>query len=201
MRIGIDCRAYGSSHGYMGKYIESFVSHLEQNEDSNEFVLFFNEREFGEFTTKSPRLRAVKTSVKIGSIREQIFFPYELYREKLDIMLFSHPISPVLYRGKSVLILSDLAAHFYPDKHKKGSIARHWNNFLLQSSIRKAHAVIAFSETIKRDIIEIFDTHEDRIRVIPPVCLSISGAGPRGGSEIQQFLFQESIDEKYMLFV
>lgn len=43
MRIGIDCRMYGPSHGYMGKYMESFVSYLLENEDTNEYVLFFND--------------------------------------------------------------------------------------------------------------------------------------------------------------
>lgn len=201
MRIGIDCRTYGSSHGYMGKYIESFVSYLEQNGGTNEFVLFFNDREFGEFTAKSSRLRTVKTSGKIGSISEQLLFPYELYREKLDIMLFSQPHSPVLYFGKTVIILSDLVAYFYPEKHMKGSLTRHWNNFLLRNSIRKSHDLIVFSETLKRDIIEIFDTHEEQIHVIPPMCLNIPDMEPSGGNEWQQFLLQENLNEKYLLFV
>lgn len=45
MRIGIDCRTYGSSHGYRGKYIESFVSFLDENEDTNEYILFFSTNE------------------------------------------------------------------------------------------------------------------------------------------------------------
>ena len=75
MRIGIDCRTYGSSHGYMGKYIEKFIAYLEQNEDENEYVLFFSESDFCEFHPKSPRFRIVKTSKKIGSLFEQVFFP------------------------------------------------------------------------------------------------------------------------------
>lgn len=75
MRIGIDCRAYGETHGYIGIYIENLVSYLDKNEDANEYILFFSEREFGDFLPKSSRIRTVKTSVKIDSIVEQIFLP------------------------------------------------------------------------------------------------------------------------------
>lgn len=119
MRIGIDCRSYGPSHGYMGIYMESFISYLMENEDANEYILFFNDREFGDFTQKSSRFRAVKTVSETGSWSEQTYLPYELYREKLDIMLFSQPSIPLLYLGKSVIILSDLVPYFYPEKRLK----------------------------------------------------------------------------------
>lgn len=117
MRIGIDCRAYGSSHGYIGKYIENLISYLEQSEDTNEYVLFLNDHEAGEFTSKSPRFYIVKTSVKMGGIAEQILFPYELSREKLDVMFFPHPSIPLFYLGKSIILLSDLVPYFYPEKN------------------------------------------------------------------------------------
>lgn len=119
MRIGIDCRTYGPAHGYMGKYMESFVSYLLLSEDTNEYVLFFNDREFGDFIPEFPRFRAMKTASETGSWSEQMFLPYELYKEKLDIMLFSQPSIPLLYLGKSVIILSDLVPYFYPEKRLK----------------------------------------------------------------------------------
>lgn len=119
MRIGIDCRTYGSSHGHIGKYIESFVSYLMENEDGNEYVLFFNDRETGEIISESPRFRAIKTSVKMGSISEQLVFPYELFKEKLDMMLFSQSNTPLFYFGKTIIILSDLISYFYPEKRMK----------------------------------------------------------------------------------
>lgn len=119
MRIGIDCRTYGLSGGDMGKYMKSFISYLLENEDTNEYVLFFNDREAGEFVQKSPRINVIKTSAKIGSIMEQILFPYEIHTEKLDAMLFSCPRIPLFYFGKSIVILSDLVPYFYPEKRMK----------------------------------------------------------------------------------
>jgi len=185
----------------MGKYIQNLVSYLEQNEDTNEYVLFFGEREFSEFVPKSSRFHAVRIAEKIGSIGEQLLFPFALYAQKLDSMLFSCPYSPVLYLGQTIIILSDMVAYFYPEKHLKGSIMRHWHTFLLRNSIRKAHSIIALSETLKRDIIEIFDTHEERIQVIPPMGPDAPGSDMSGENGLRQFLLQEGIDAKYMLFV
>ncbi|NDK19435.1 glycosyltransferase family 4 protein [Candidatus Gracilibacteria bacterium] len=198
MRIGIDCRAYGPSGGYIGKYMESFVSYLMENEDTNEYVLFFSDRGAGEFTSESPRFRTIKTSVKPGSSSEQIFFPYELSKEKLDLMLFPSPNIPLFYFGKSVIILSDLVSYFYPGKHLKKSWLRHWYHFILRKSIQKAGSIIVFSEILKRDIIEIFDTHEEKIHLIPPMNFPIKGGEE---NEAKQFLMKENISDKYILSV
>lgn len=200
MRIGIDCRMYGPSHGYMGKYMECFLSYLEQNEDTNEYVLFFNDRELGDFTSESSRFRTIKTSAKIGGIAEQILFPYELFRERMDVVFFPSPNIPLLYRKKAIITLSDLVPYFYPEKRLKGAWMRYWHRFILRNSIQRSHSIIVFSEMLGRDIIEIFDTHEDKIQVISPMCPNIPET-KSGESEIKQFLLQEGINEKYMLSV
>lgn len=75
---------------------------------------------------------------------------------------------------------------------------RHWHNLVLRDSVRRAHSVIAFSEVLKRDIIEIFDTPEEKIRVIPPMSQKI-GLSEKG--EARQFLLKEGINERYILSV
>lgn len=199
MRIGIDCRSYGPVNGYMGKYLAEFISYLNQNQDTNEYVLFFHDRELSEFTTNSPRFRTVKTSSKIGSLSEQLIFPYELSKEKLDVMLFSAPNTPVLYYGKTIVIVPDLVSYFYPMKHLKGSWRRNSSNFILRRSLQKASAIIAFSEILRRDIIEIFDIHEDKISIIPPMFLDTLSEKVQTREEIQQALALENIHGKYML--
>lgn len=198
MRIGIDCRAHGAARGYMDIYMEHFVSYLEQNKDTNEYILFFNERELSDFSTESDRLRAVKTAAKMGNFSGQVLFAYELQREKLDLMLFSSPNIPFLYFGKSIIILSDLISYFYPEKHRKGSWMRLLSNLILRRSIHKAASIIAFSETLKRDIIEIFDTPEDKISVIPPMSFPVP---PVKEAEMQKFYSQEYLSEKYLLSI
>lgn len=198
MRIGIDCRTYGQDSGYAGRYLRAFVAHIDGNDDGNEYVLFFGERDFGEFSPRSGRIRTLKTAAKPHSLQEQISFPFELYRAKLDLMLFPEPNIPVLYNGRSVSIVFDLVSYFYPEKHLKGSIMRLLRNTLLRRSIRNSAHIIVSGDVLKRDIIEIFDTPEEKIQVIPPMCLS---GKKEASSDAKQFLAQENIAEKYSLSV
>lgn len=167
--------------------------------DEHEYVLFFHDQLLADFDFTSPRLRAVKTSARVGSIAEQIVFPYELYREKLDIMFSIAPYSPLLYRRKTIALLPDLASYFYPTKLFKGTWMRNWSNLVLRQSLRKAHRVIALSETLKRDIIEIFDIHEDAIQVIPPMFAGDQDVTESTPDEVQKLLLQENIQGKYMI--
>lgn len=201
MRIGIDCRTYGPSHGYMGGYMEDFVSFLEQNGNANEYVLFLDEQNEECPAQISSRFRVVKTSAKIGGLAEQFLFPYELQREKLDIMFFSSPIVPVLYFGKTVILLPDLASYFYSGKRLRGSFLRYWKNFILRESIRKSDFIIASSEILKRDIIEIFDTPEEKIRIVPPMYRETMKTTSEEESEAGRFFMKEGINEKYILCV
>ena len=198
MRIGIDCRTYWSHWGYIGKYIESFVSYLQQNEDSHEYVLFFNDRELSGFTRVSKNIRTIKTSAKRGNLSEQIIFPYELKKEKLDIMLFSEPRIPFFYFKKSIIILPDLLQYFYPEKHLKWTWMRNWHNYILRQSIRKSDTIIALSEVLKHDIIEIFDTPEEKIHIISPMYYDILLISE---NESKQFLQKENLNKEYILSV
>lgn len=198
MRIGIDCRIYGAANGYMGSSMEQFVSYLVQTEDEHEYVLFFHDRDVSDRVLKSPRFRIVKTAAKIGSLAEQTVLPYELYREKLDTVLGFAPYIPLLYRKKTVAILPDLVSYFYPSKHMKGTWRRNWSNLVLRTCLRKASGTIVLSETLKRDVIEIFDIPEEKIRVIPPMILEHKDVKQNLG-EMQQFLVTENISERYLL--
>lgn len=169
MRIGIDCRNYGPAYGYMGKYLASFVDHLDTNEDEHEYVLFMREREFDEFSPKSPHIQRVKTAIKSGGIMEHALFPLELQKKHLNLVLFPTSHIPLFYFGKSVIMLPDLVSYFYPEKHLSGSFMRFIQTFLLRMSIQKASTIIVLGEVLKRDIIEIFDTKEEKIHVLPPM--------------------------------
>ena len=174
MRIGIDCRTYGPSYGYTGRYIEHLISYLDTHEDEHEYVLFFSDRNFGEFVSESDRLQTLKTATKKENLFDQIIFSYELYKQKFDLVLFPDSKIPFFYRGKSMIIATDFVSYFYPEKHLKGTIMRYWSNLILRYSIESASQIVALSEILKRDIIEIFDVHEDKIRVIPPMFLGAS---------------------------
>lgn len=112
-------------------------------------------------------------------------------------MFFTSPYIPAFYFGKSISLISDLSSYFYPQKHRGGALERYWQTFLLRESMRKSSALIVLSEVLKRDIIEIFDTHEEKIHVIPPLYREVKPSK----NNLASFLTQEGIGEKYLLSV
>lgn len=69
---------------------------------------------------------------------------------------------------------------------------------MLRMSMRKASTIIAFSEVLKHDIIEIFDTSEEKIQVISPLHLQMQIGSEH---ELQQFFIKENFSKKYILSV
>lgn len=201
MRIGIDCRTYGEKDGYRGIYIQNLVSYIHENEDQNEYVLYFHEQEFATFVSHSSHIHTVQTSIKIESIAEQILMPYELWKEKLDCMLFSHPCSPIFYKWKAILLLIDLVPYFYPEKHLKWWFLKYWKNFILRYSIQKAHKTIALSQSLKHDLIELFNIQEEKISIIPPMLWDYENIYNISEMEIKQFFLKEGISKPYILSV
>lgn len=61
MRIGIDCRNYGPSYGYMGEYVQNLVSYLEKLEDGHKYVLFFDEKGLHEYEPSSSSMQCILT--------------------------------------------------------------------------------------------------------------------------------------------
>lgn len=90
MRIGIDARFYGSVGKGLGRYTERLVCELEKIDQENDYVIFLCKENFDEYQPKNGRFKKVLTESRWYSFSEQFFFPWALFREKLDIVHFPH---------------------------------------------------------------------------------------------------------------
>lgn len=125
------------------------------------------EPEYGKFQLPNERIKKVKVSSHWYSWKEQLVLPFELYREKVDLMHFPHFNSPIVYRGKNIVTIHDLTPKFFPG-HK---IGRYWHrrfgfNQVFFSTVRKADKVIAVSNHTKKDIIKFFGAPEEKVVVV-----------------------------------
>lgn len=81
-------------------------------------------------------------------------------------MHFTHFNAPLAYRGKSVVTIHDLTLSFYPGRKMKSSAHRLAYSTTIRSIARRSEKIFAVSEHTKKDLIEILDIDEDRIRTI-----------------------------------
>lgn len=181
MRVGIDCRTilnpgYGEQAG-VGHYTYYLIKHLLKIDKKNKYVLFFDN-----LISKEAAEKLIEDS-KNASIK---FFPFHLYKrylpfgysqiltavaiskEKLDLYHSPAYVVPLMYSGKTVVTVHDLAIFKHPEWFPKNRLGGQFfsTKILVPQSLKKANKIIAVSENTKKDIQEIFKISAGKIEVI-----------------------------------
>jgi glycosyltransferase involved in cell wall biosynthesis len=166
MKIGIDCRIYSSKFTGIGRYVYELVHRISKLDQTNQYVLFFNDAEFNEFTSPANNFKKVLVDAPIYSFKEQTSFLKILKKENLDLMHFTHFNAPIFYNKPSVVTIHDLTLSFFPGKKKRSLLHRIGYYLTLRAAVKKATKVITISENSKKDLVKITKTPEDKISVI-----------------------------------
>lgn len=166
MRIGIDCRMYSSRFTGIGRYVFELTQHLFQIDHENEYVLFFNEPEFSLFHPPNHRVKKVLVNAPHYSFSEQIRFLRILWREKLDLMHFTHFNAPIFYTRPSIVTIHDLTLSFFPGKKMTSLPRRFGYHLALEVAVRKAKKIIAVSRNTVKDLQQLFKISSEKISVM-----------------------------------
>jgi len=173
MKIGIDCRnilnvPQGEKAG-VGHYNYYLVKKLLQIDKKNQYVLFFDHRfpDPKEFRKKNTKIlhfpwSQYKKYLPIGY--SHYFVAKLIEKEKLDVFHAPANTLPLSYHGKTVVTVHDLAIYRHPEWFPAKQ------NFAVKisvpKSILKANALIAVSESTKKDIVAHFKIPKNKIKVI-----------------------------------
>ncbi|MEA2097547.1 MAG: glycosyltransferase family 1 protein [Patescibacteria group bacterium] len=164
--IGIDARMYGYAQTGIGNYIRHLLHHIFETDKKNKYVIFLMPEEYDKFNLPNERIKKIKVSAKWYGWKEQLLFPFQLYKENLDLMHFTHFNSPILYFKKSIVTIHDITPYFFPGHKMKSIIRKVGFKTVFFSSVKKATKVIAVSKNTKNDIVEHFKINKNKIRVI-----------------------------------
>jgi glycosyltransferase involved in cell wall biosynthesis len=169
MRIGIDCRMYGSKFTGIGRYTKELVEHLialnKELETPHELILFFNNPEYREFKAQ-PHTKKILAAAPHYSFKEQSTFLKKLLAEKIDLMHFTHFNIPLLYNRPFIVTIHDLTLSLFPGKKMTKWYHRLAYHLTINHAIKKAKHIIAVSNHTKRDIVNHFQTDPEKIAVI-----------------------------------
>ena len=165
-KIGIDARMYGYAQTGIGNYIRHLLEYIFKQDTENDYVIFLMPEEFDNFVLPNERIKKVKVSAKWYSWKEQLLFPFQSYKEKLDLMHFTHFNSPILYFRKTIVTIHDVTPFFFPGHKMKSLIRRIGFRAVFFSSVKKAKRVIAVSQNTKNDIVDNFKIQGNKIKVI-----------------------------------
>ncbi len=209
-RIGIDARFYGPLGKGLGRYIQEVVDNVVDLDQENEYVIFLNKDNYDEFETKDPRIKKVKVDLRWYTLVEQIFFPFIIAKQKLDLIHFPHFNVPVFTPVKFVVTIHDLILTKFPTV--RASTLSPWlyhiKNFFYKLVIRvavfRARKVIAVSEFTKKDVIEQFGINPEKVVVtLEGVADLAKGRDQRFVSKLddKETLLGYNIEGDFLLYV
>ncbi|MDF1498224.1 MAG: glycosyltransferase family 1 protein [Patescibacteria group bacterium] len=164
--IGIDARMFGYAQTGIGNYIRHLLEYIFEQDRINNYVIFLMPEEFDDFLIPNERIRKVKVTSRWYSWKEQLLFPYQIYKENLDLMHFTHFNSPILYFKKTIVTIHDITPYFFPGHKMKSLIRRLGFKTVFFFSVKKASKVIAVSNNTKNNIIKYFKIKENKVKVI-----------------------------------
>lgn len=157
----------GSKQTGIGNYIKNLIEGLIKIDREDEFVVFLSKDNFDQLDLSgAPNFKKVKVDYHWYTWKEQVFMPWVLRREKLDLMHFTHFNTLLLYQKPFIATIHDVTPLYFPG-HKMNSFVRRMGSKLafLNSSKMSRH-IIAVSNFTKNQIIKNFSVSEKKISTV-----------------------------------
>lgn len=162
MKIGIAARGLSEESGGVKQYIESTISGLLGVDNTNDYYIFHNNENNINTSLKATNV-LLKSNNKL--IWDYYLLPRAVKNYKLDLIILPKNILPFFIKCKSVIVVHDLA-YFIPELNAYPLIDTAYMKIMMKSSLKRADSIISVSSNTKKDIMDIADIDEDKIRVI-----------------------------------
>ncbi|MCL5962025.1 MAG: glycosyltransferase family 4 protein [Chloroflexi bacterium] len=162
MRAAIDARLIHYQKAGIGVYVSRLLQEFEDVADSSEFAVLLSRKDESSAATQN-HFRKVRLWTPCHHRFEQIGLPIELLRQGIDLLHSPDFIPPFVRRCKSVITIHDLAFLLYPQILTLGS--RRYYSQVFRAA-RSADAIIAVSNSTKRDIVERLGVPETKVFVV-----------------------------------
>lgn len=127
---------------------------------------------------------------------EQSVLPLELVRERADLLHALAFVSPLAWRGKSVVTVYDLSFLRFPEVYNRSN--RLYLGTFTPPSLRRAERVITISEDARRDVIELCGVAPERVTAI--LLAADARFAPAGAADVEAFRRRQGLPERFVLY-
>ena len=201
-RIGIDARKVRDFG--IGVYVSNLIQGLALIESraeagANEYVLFVRpeDRDFAE--DLPPNFRSVVERSPVYSMREIGMMTWRISRSRLDLYHATHYVLPAVVPCPTVVTIHDIIHLLYPG-FLPSRAASLYAQRMFRHSVGRADRIIAVSRNTQQDLLDYFDTQEEKIHVV------YNGVEDRfrrllSAEELGAHLKDVGVRQPYMLFV
>jgi glycosyltransferase involved in cell wall biosynthesis len=165
LRIGIDATALPEQPVGAGNYIIQLVTAFAKIDLDFKFLVFAQKgkRDLFNFpANENLRWEIVSDMSPMNRlIWEQTTFPRLVHRSDVDLLHSLHYTQPVRLGCPSVVTIHDMTFFLFPDLHTRAK--RLFFPFAIRSSVRRADALVAISESTRQDSIRLLAISPQKI--------------------------------------
>ena len=162
MRIGIDARELSGAPTGVGRYLHGLLREWVVSATQHDFVLFSHRP----LTVTVPHMDTRVIPGDGGTLWEQRTLSAACRRSRLDVLFSPAYSTPLWTSVPRVVAMHDVSFAARPDWYRWREGVR--RRLLAGRSIAVSRAVITISEFSKREIVRLFGTPADHVRVVPP---------------------------------
>jgi glycosyltransferase involved in cell wall biosynthesis len=173
MRVALNAQLLSTTASYrtagISRVVYELLAHLRSVSSPFDFLIFApdspgNRRLLGDsgLNARLTRLPTERPAVRIAW--EQLALPIELLRGRASLLHALAFVSPLAWRGPTVVTAYDLSFLRYPEAFNRAN--RLYLARFVPPSLRRADRVIAISEHTRRDVIELCEVPPERVTTI-----------------------------------
>ena len=163
MRIGIMLRAYDRPGG-IGIYSRNIVSHLLEQDKSNEYVLFHSNPAHIGLYADNPQVTETHVPTTHQLVWDQCRIPRAASRHGVDLIFNTKFSVPFRSKAKRVMVLHGASWYAHPELYPWWDIA--YVKAAMPHYCRQADFLISNSDLTTRDFIERLQVPPDKIRTL-----------------------------------
>jgi len=163
MRIAIDIRKINEFG--VGTYIWNLVRNLAGIDDRNDYLLVGSQRNFHELGPLPPNFKQLYQPEENGLWRDNISIPFDLHRQRLDVVHIPHHEAPFFTPSKLVVTIHDCVHLLFPQEDSS-NFGNYRTYLRTKRVVHAAQHVLAVSRSTKDDLINIFELPDSKISVV-----------------------------------
>lgn len=152
MKILIDARELKTTSG---RYVERLIFYLQKIDNANKYIILVKSSEFDLLELTNPNFVKIKCPYKEFTFSEQFGLLRQIRSLNVDLVHFTFPQQPILYKGNTVTTIHDLTTLRFINPAKNifyFKIKQRIFSTVIKKAVKKASNVIVPSEFVKNDL-------------------------------------------------
>lgn len=196
--ICIDARFYHTGTG-VARYLKGLITHLAAIDTTNHYTVIVRQESVESLKSTLPaNWHVAGLEIAHYSLSEQSTLLSYLNQHKFDLVYFTMFNHPILYRGKSIVMIHDLIMHMYPPRplwHPRTWAYR----FMMWHAAHWSDAIITNSQTTTADVVKYLNVPATKCHTIH---LAVEDSfKPANKGEVAKTTKKYGITKPYLFFV